>query len=183
MLCSEGDGDDGDGDDGDFQIDLWKHFSYNVSKQQLRLPTSTWPPAASQWLHSRPTHQTSVAPAKKRAPMTNSASGGRGEALPGTDRSLPGMAKYRTNANPSTVVPLATHVQHPCTTNNILTHVLLYDTYCCTYLLLCTRRAGGMERRGEAKIAVPPPLWHGSAYNRYFLFLHFGQLYPPPSQA
>ena len=31
-----------------------------------------------------------------------------------------------------------------------------------------------MERRGEAKIAVPPALWHGLAYHCYFFIFIFG---------
>ena len=59
---------------------------------RLRLPTSSWPPAASWWLHAPLTQQPSDEPAKEQAPMTASASGGRGKTLPRTDRSLPGMA-------------------------------------------------------------------------------------------
>ena len=33
--------------------------------------------------------------------------------------------------------------------------------YCCVR----TRRAGGVERRGEAKTAITAPLWRGSAYH------------------
>ena len=124
-----------------------------IPQKQLRLPSPTWPPAASLWLHARPTHQPSVAPAKERAPMTNSESGGRGEVLPGTDRSLPGIAENRKKME----IPALYLYQHMCRctslhytgTTSVPTHVLLYGTYCCTHLLLCvrTRASGG---RGEA---------------------------------
>ena len=49
-----------------------------VPKKQLRVPRSTRPRAGSGWRHARPTQQLSVTPTKERAPMTDSASGGRG---------------------------------------------------------------------------------------------------------
>ena len=80
----------------DVRMDLRKYFCYNIPKKQLRLPSSTWPPAASRWLHASPTQQPSVAPAKKRSPVTNSASGGL-EKVPSRGRvcSLPGVAENR----------------------------------------------------------------------------------------
>ena len=55
--------------------------------------------------------------------------------------------------------------------------------YCCVR----TRRAGGVERPGEAKTAIPAPLWHGSAYVPlplfYFILIYFCPLYPPLSLA
>ena len=38
-----------------------------------------------------------------------------------------------------------------------------------------TRREGGVERRGEAKTAIPAPLWHGLAYRccYFFVFVFF----------
>ena len=48
----------------DVQMDLRKHFCYNIPKKHLRLPSSTWPPAASRWLHALPTQQSYDLPAK-----------------------------------------------------------------------------------------------------------------------
>ena len=59
--------------------------SYNIPKTQLRLPNSSWPPAASRWFHALPTQQPYDLPVKERAPMNDSASGG----LPGKVCSLP----------------------------------------------------------------------------------------------
>ena len=50
-----------------------------MPQKQLQLPSSTRPPAASRWLHALPTQQPYDLPAKERAPMNDSASGG----LPG----------------------------------------------------------------------------------------------------
>ena len=66
-------------DDDDVQMDLWKYVCCNIAKKHLRLPSSTWPPAASRWLHALPTQQPYDLPAKTRAPMNDSASRG----LPG----------------------------------------------------------------------------------------------------
>ena len=57
----------------------------------------------------------------------------------------------------------------PCTTQE---QTLYQRMFCCMiptavgiYCCVRTRRAGGVERRGEAKTAMPAPLWHGSAYH------------------
>ena len=60
----------------DVRMDLRKYFCYNIPKKQLRLPSSTWPPAASRLLHDLPTQHPYDLPAKVRAPMNDSASGG-----------------------------------------------------------------------------------------------------------
>ena len=71
-----------DDDDDDVQMGLCKHVKHcyrssNIAKNQLRLPSSTWLPAASWWLHALPTQQPNTLPAKERAPMNDWASGGR----------------------------------------------------------------------------------------------------------
>ena len=71
-----------------------------VPKKPLRLPISAWPPADSRSRHGRPTQQPYEV--KEQAPMTNSASGGRGEALPGTPLlSSRGGGESFKNGNPS----------------------------------------------------------------------------------
>ena len=128
-----------------------------MPKKQLRLPSSTWPPAVSGWRHARPTLQPSVIPAKERAPMTGSASGGRGKVLPGTDRSLPGMAE---NGKKMEILALYLYQRMCCCTSlhdtgttSVPTYVLLYDTYCCTstaVYVLGERgawRGGGRQKR------------------------------------
>ena len=39
-------------------------FDINIPKKHLRLPSSTWPPVASRWLHALPTQQPYHLPAK-----------------------------------------------------------------------------------------------------------------------
>ena len=83
----------GSGTTDDVHMDLSKYAGYNIrypknscdSRAPLDLPR---PRGGSTPAPQQP----SEAPAKERAPMTDSASGGRREPLPGTDRSLPGMA-------------------------------------------------------------------------------------------
>ena len=55
---------------------IFENVSYNIPKKQLRRPSATGLPSAPQQCHARPTQQPSEAPAKERAPMTDSASGG-----------------------------------------------------------------------------------------------------------
>ena len=162
MLCSEGDGDD----DADVQMDLEKHFC-------IAYPNNNWPPAASQWLNSPPTHHISVDPAKERVPMTNSVSGGRVEALPGTDRSLPGIADNGKNANSSTVVPVPTHVQLYIPAQQLSCAMIrtAVRTYCC---VLGERGAWrGVERQRSPYRPRSGTVWRTTVI---FLFLSSGPL-------
>ena len=59
--------------DGSARSPGWRRI---VPTKQLGLLRSTWPPAASRWLHALPTQQPYDLPAKERAPMNDSASGG-----------------------------------------------------------------------------------------------------------
>ena len=160
-----------------------------MPKKQLRLPSSTWPPAASRWLHARPARQLSEPTAKERAPMTTSASGGRREALPGTGRSLPGMSENRkiwksqhrnvgTNRCCVDVHVYTTQeqglYQRMC--------VRLYDTYGCANKLLCTystSRGRGEAWRGKNRHIGPALAW----FDHLFFFLFSLSVYPPPSLA
>ena len=58
---------------------------------------------------------------------------------------------------------LTPYQRHFCCMIRTAVHI-----YCCAR----TRREGGVERRGRANIAMPAPLWHGSAYHCccYFQF-------------
>ena len=64
-------------------VEMYNGISGNISVIRSPLyscesPSSTRLPTAMWWWHTRPTQQSSVTPAKERAPMTDSASGGRG---------------------------------------------------------------------------------------------------------
>ena len=74
----------------------------------------------------------------------------------------------------------------PCTTHE----QTLYQRMCsgtvrtAVHIYCCVRtpRTGGVERRGEAKTAIPVPLWHGSAYHLLLLFfLVVHQTIPSPA--
>ena len=134
--------------------------------------------------HSSPLRATP----KERTLMTTSASGGRREALPRTDRSLPGMAENRKRMEIPALY-LGTNAccaaVHPCTTQE----QTLHQRMCCcmirtaVHISCCvrTRRARGVERRGEANTAIPAPLWRGSAYLCYFfVFVFFVRDVPSP---
>ena len=154
-----------------------------LPKKQLRVPCSTRPPAASRWRDARPTQQPSDAPAKERASMTDSASGGL-EKAPSRGRicSLPGMAENRKKMEIPALYTVPTHVllyipaRHG--TNSVPPHVLLCDITTASSCVR-TRRAGGMERRGEAKTAIiPVSLWHmvqrtSHCYLAFFLVSFF----------
>ena len=130
-------------------------ITYPVLKKQLRLPTSTWPPAVPRPCQVPPTQQPSDAPAKERAPMTGSASGGRGKALPGTDRSLPGMAGNRSKME----IPVC-----DTATRFVPTHLLLYR---CIAVPRRTSWVGRLARRILS--AIPSPLWHSAVLSAVVL--------------
>ena len=58
----------GSGSSDDVQMDLWKHSCFNTPSKQLRLSSSTRPPAASLWRRVPPTQQPYDLPAKERVP-------------------------------------------------------------------------------------------------------------------
>ena len=104
--------------------------------------------------------------------MTTSASGGCREVLPGTDRSLPGMAENCQKKWKSQHCNLGTNACTCCCMTRTAVHV-----YCCVR----TRRAGGVERRGDAKTVIPAPLWRSSTTLGIFLFfLFFSSAIPSP---
>ena len=138
-----------------------------VSRFSLGLP---WPRcAATSHSHGSP----SLSPANNGCRAQVGERGALYVGLPGTDRPLPGMAENRKKIE-ILALPVPTHLLlyiHPCT---IQEQTLYHRIFCCMirtavhiYCCVRTRRAGGVERRGE----VSAPLWHGSAYHCCYFFV------------
>ena len=102
--------------------DILQHADHSIPKKQLRVPSATRPGSAPRPWHARPTHQSSVSPAKDLPPMPDPATGGRGEAPSwGQIAPSPGRGQIRANDRVHIIFgghshpgsPLYTHFKTP----------------------------------------------------------------------